>query len=266
MRALSVRFGGVVAVNGVSFDAPFSAITGLIGPNGAGKTTIFNACSGLVSPTHGTVSMFGHNVNSLSPAARARLGLGRTFQRVQLFESLSVRTNIELARECTIAGANPVDHLISRRRQQRAISAAAHTAVDLTGIRHLLDSQVKDLSTGQRRLVELTRVLAGPFDMVLLDEPSSGLDHNETQRLGDVLVRVVQERGTGFLLVEHDMSLVRQVCGNIYVLDFGNLIFEGSPDEMTQSEIVKIAYLGTEGDSIDTSQVDVELPQPKGGP
>jgi ABC-type branched-subunit amino acid transport system ATPase component/branched-subunit amino acid ABC-type transport system permease component len=263
IRDLSVRFGGVIAVNNVSFSAPLGTITGLIGPNGAGKTTIFNACSGLVSPTHGRISLFGEDVSSWSAAARARRGLGRTFQRVQLFETLSVRTNIELARECTIAGSNPIRHLISRRREEREISTAARSAVDLTGIEQLLDSPVKDLSTGQRRLVELTRVLAGPFDVVLLDEPSSGLDQNETRRLGDVLVRVVQERGVGLLLVEHDMSLVRQVCSNIYVLDFGNLIFEGSPEAMTQSEVVKVAYLG-EGDDGAIGLADVEASEVEG--
>ena len=259
ITGLSVHFGRVVAVNGVSFTAPLGTITGLIGPNGAGKTTIFNACSGLVSPAHGRISLFGDDVSALSAAARARRGLGRTFQRVQLFETLSVRTNIELARECTIAGGNPFRHLVSRRREERAISAAARNAVDLTGIEPLLDSPVKDLSTGQRRLVELTRVLAGPFELILLDEPSSGLDQNETKRLGDVLVRVVGERGVGLLLVEHDMSLVRQVCSNIYVIDFGNLIFEGSPEEMTQSEIVKVAYLG-EGEDVEPSSADGRLP------
>ncbi len=111
-----------------------------------------------------------------------------------------------------------------------------------------LDKLVKDLSTGQRRLVELARVLAGPFDIVLLDEPSSGLDQSETERLGEILTESVTDRGIGLLLVEHDMSLVRQVCADIYVLDFGTLIFEGSPEQMLQSEVVKAAYLGSEAD------------------
>jgi ABC-type branched-subunit amino acid transport system ATPase component/branched-subunit amino acid ABC-type transport system permease component len=247
VKELTVRFGGATAVDNVSFEAPLGMVTGLIGPNGAGKTTTFNACSGLVKPSNGRIRLLGHDVSNLSPAGRARRGLGRTFQRVQLFESLSVRTNIELARECTIAGANPIRHLISHRSEERAVAEAARIAVDLTGVGPFLDTPVKQLSTGQRRLVELARVLTGPFDMVLLDEPSSGLDHNETEHLGQILVRVMEERGIGLLLVEHDMALVRQVCSRIYVLDFGNLIFEGSPEEMTESEIVKAVYLGTEG-------------------
>jgi len=246
---LSVRFGGTTAVDGVSFVAPLGTITGLIGPNGAGKTTTFNVCSGLVKPATGQVWFGGEDISRLSPASRARRGLGRTFQRVQLFESLSVRTNIELARECTIAGRNPVRHVLSRRGQDRAILAAARAAIELAGVEPFLDAPVRDLSTGQRRLVELARALAGPFDMVLLDEPSSGLDHNETMRLGHVLERAVLERGIGLVLVEHDMSLVRQVCSHVSVLDFGHLIFEGSPAEMTQSDTVRAAYLGTAGDT-----------------
>jgi ABC-type branched-subunit amino acid transport system ATPase component/branched-subunit amino acid ABC-type transport system permease component len=251
VQSLSVRFGGAVAVDKVSFAAPLGAITGLIGPNGAGKTTTFNACSGLLKPDQGRVFLFGQEISGLSPAARARRGLGRTFQRVQLFESLDVRTNIELGRECTIAGSNPYRQLVARSRDVRTIASAAQSAVEMVGIGPLLDTSVRDLSTGQRRYVELARVLAGSFDMILLDEPSSGLDQNETERLGEILVTLVRERGVGLLLVEHDMSLVREVCSDIYVLDFGNLIFRGSPTEMTQSDVVKAAYLGADGDGSD---------------
>jgi ABC-type branched-subunit amino acid transport system ATPase component/ABC-type branched-subunit amino acid transport system permease subunit len=243
---LSVRFGGVVAVDDVSLAAPLGVITGLIGPNGAGKTTTFNACSGLLRPTSGRISLLGHDVSELSPAARARRGLGRTFQRVQLFESLSVRTNIELARECSIAGANPYRQFFRSAHETETIAESARSAISLVGVEPFLDIPIKDLSTGQRRYVELARVLAGPFDLIMLDEPSSGLDQNETERLGEILVSVVRERGIGLLLVEHDMSLVRQVCSHVYVLDFGNLIFEGSPEQMTSSEIVRAAYLGVE--------------------
>ena len=244
---LVVRYGGVVAVDDVSLTAPVGMITGLIGPNGAGKTTTFNACSGLLRPTKGRVLFRDQDVTRASPSKRARRGLGRTFQRVQLFESLSVRTNIELARECAIAGANPLRHVVPRRRDRGEVGNAAAEAIRITGIAEYVDSPVKDLSTGQRRLVELARVLTGAFDVVLLDEPSSGLDQAETQQFGAILRRVVAERGIGILLVEHDMSLVRQICEHIYVLDFGRVLFEGSPDEMVESEIVRDAYLGSEG-------------------
>jgi ABC-type branched-subunit amino acid transport system ATPase component len=130
----------------------------------------------------------------------------------------------------------------------------------LCGIEDLADAQAGALSTGQRRLVELARALAGPFDVLLLDEPSSGLDRDETARFGDLLVRVVAERGVGILLVEHDMSLVMRICNHLYVLDFGKLIFEGTPAEVAGSEVVQAAYLGTEGvmDALDTGDARTE--------
>jgi ABC-type branched-subunit amino acid transport system ATPase component len=131
--------------------APCGAITGLIGPNGAGKTTTFNACSGLLKPTRGRIRLHDHDVTRSSPAARARRGLGRTFQRVQLFESLSVRTNIELARECAVAGGNPLRQIVPRRHDARLVKDATSEAIELTGIGGFVDWPVKSLSTGQRR-------------------------------------------------------------------------------------------------------------------
>lgn len=246
VQHLTVRYGGAVAVDDASLRAPCGAITGLIGPNGAGKTTTFNVCSGLLKPTSGRVRLHDHDVTRSSPAARARRGLGRTFQRVQLFESLSVRTNIELARECAIAGGNPVRQIIPRRHDAEAVREATREAIELTGVGPYVDAPVKSLSTGQRRLVELARVLTGPFDMILLDEPSSGLDHAETEQFGTILRHVVDVRGLGILLVEHDMSLVQQVCDRVYVLDFGRMLFEGTAAEMISSEVVRAAYLGSD--------------------
>jgi len=245
IRNLTVRYGGVVAVDSVSLRAGMGVITGLIGPNGAGKTTVFNACSGLLRPAAGTVALHGADVTHLGPAPRARRGLGRTFQRVELFDSLSVRANVELARECALAGANPLGQLVVPHAERREIAAASVNAIDLAGIGLFVDRPVGDLSTGQRRLVELARALAGPFDVLLLDEPSSGLDQTETEAFGDVLTQVVAARGIAILLVEHDMSLVRQVCQHVYVLDFGRLLFDGTPDDMIRSPVVQAAYLGS---------------------
>ena len=242
-----------MAVNDVSFTAPRGRITGLIGPNGAGKTTTFNACSGLVRPSAGLIELDGQALTSSSVSARARNGLGRTFQRVQLFESLTVKSNIELSRECGIAGRNPLRQLRSTSRESREVLQATQAAVELTGIGSLMGLPVRELSTGQRRLVEMARVLSSPFDMILLDEPSSGLDQTETAQLGDILLQVVRERGIGLLLVEHDMSMVRRVCDHVYVLDFGNLIFDGSVDEMAESEVVRAVYLGTDEDLIEAA-------------
>jgi ABC-type branched-subunit amino acid transport system ATPase component/branched-subunit amino acid ABC-type transport system permease component len=247
VRHLSVRFGGIKAVEDVSLTAPMASITGLVGPNGAGKTTTFNACSGLLKPTNGQIVLHGREVTSLGPSGRSRLGLGRSFQRMELFNSLSVRENVALGREASMAGANPVRQLLDTGQQRATVRRAVEDAIDITGIGPLADLQAGLLPVGQRRMVELARVLAGPFDLLLLDEPSSGLDGSETRRFGEILIRAVAERSIGIMLVEHDMALVRQVCQRIYVLDFGELIFEGTPEEMRASSVVRDAYLGSEG-------------------
>jgi ABC-type branched-subunit amino acid transport system ATPase component len=243
---LTIRFGGAVAVNDFSFEAPLGHLTGLCGPNGAGKTTTFNACSGLLRPADGRVHLFGAEVTALAPAARARLGLGRTFQRMELFDSLSVRQNVRLGREAAMAGRNPVRQVLSTRKDRQLIADAVDAAVELCGVDEIAERKAGSLSTGQRRLVELARALAGDFRFLLLDEPSSGLDKAETKVFGEILRRVVEDHGTGILLVEHDMDLVMSVCDHIYVLDFGQLIFDGTPREMQQSEVVRAAYLGDE--------------------
>jgi ABC-type branched-subunit amino acid transport system ATPase component len=194
--------------------------------------------------------LHGRDVTSHGPAGRSRFGLGRSFQRVELFSSLTVRENVALGREASLAGANPVRQLVSGASQRATVRKAVEDAMELTGIRPLADLQAGLLPTGQRRMVELARVLAGPFDMLLLDEPSSGLDAAETRRFGDILTGAVGDRGLGILLVEHDMALVRQVCQNIYVLDFGQLIFEGTAAEMLASPVVRSAYLGSEGHGV----------------
>ena len=243
---VTVRFGGLVAVDKLSLAAPTGRVTGLIGPNGAGKTTTFNACSGITRPNEGRIVLHGNNITRLGPAARARRGLGRTFQRSELWNSLSVDENVALGLEASMAGGGLVSQIITKPGQRKRIRTAVDDALVLTGIAHLRDRQVALLTTGERRLVELARSLAGPFDVILLDEPSSGLDATETEQFGQVLTHVAAERGTGLLLVEHDMALVMEVCQHIYVMDFGKLIFEGSPAEVRASQIVQAAYLGDE--------------------
>jgi ABC-type branched-subunit amino acid transport system ATPase component/branched-subunit amino acid ABC-type transport system permease component len=261
VRDLSVRFGGVHAVNAVSLEAPVGKITGLIGPNGAGKTTMFNACSGLVRASSGRIVLHDTDVTRDGPPRRARRGLGRTFQRTELFSSLTVRQNVAMGREASMAGANPLAQVFGSRHSNRLISEVVDEALELTGTRRISDAQVGLLPIGQRRLVELARELAGPFDMLLLDEPSSGLDGHETEQFGQVLQTVARERGCGILLVEHDMTLVREVCDYVYVLDFGQLIFEGTAEEMQNSGEVRAAYLG------DSEGVpDAEEPNLTGGP
>ena len=243
---VTVRYGGHVALDDVSLTAPVSRITGLIGPNGAGKTTLFNVASGLLRPAAGTLRLHGADMSALDPAARARRGLGRTFQKMELFDSLTARENVSLGREAGQAGRRPWQHVAETRTDSRSRSAAAEQAMALAGIADLADRPVAALSTGQRRLVELARCLAGQFDVLLLDEPSSGLDGVETERFGQILTRVVAERGVGILLVEHDMALVMNVCDYVHVLDFGTKIFEGTTADVRSSDEVRAAYLGTE--------------------
>ena len=241
---LVVRFGGLVALDGLNLSVPTDRVTGLIGPNGAGKTTTFNVCSGLLSPAGGQVTFDGRDLSKVGPARRAQLGIGRTFQQMQLFDSLTVRENVSLGSEAKLAGTNPLRHVLPQRGDRRTVADDVHQAMSLTAIEDLADLPAAALSTGQRRLVDLARCLAGSHRILLLDEPSSGLDRGETARFGQVLKSVVAEREAGILLVEHDMALVMDVCDYIYVLDFGRLIFEGTPGEVLASPEVQAAYLG----------------------
>jgi ABC-type branched-subunit amino acid transport system ATPase component len=251
VSGLTVRYGQATAVRDVSLRAPMGGITGLVGPNGAGKTTIFNACCGLLRPSEGRVVLHGRDVTRSSPSARARRGLGRTFQKAQLFDSLTVAENVALGREAALAGANPLRQLAASRPQDRQVDAAVTGALATVGMAHLAGAQAGLLSTGQKRLVELARVLAGGFDVILLDEPSSGLDATESRQFGDILQRVVAERGVAVLLVEHDMELVMRICRHVYVLDFGLLIFEGTAQQMTSNSTVRTAYLGERSIELD---------------
>ncbi len=247
---LVVRYGALVAVDDLSLQAPMARVTGLIGPNGAGKSTTFDACSGLLRPSQGTVQLHGRDVSHSGPAVRARMGLGRTFQRVQLWGSLSVGDNVALGREGGMAGGDPLRQVVSRAGERGEVRGAADWAMEVCGVGHLRSLAVAGLTTSERRLVELARCLASSADLLLLDEPSSGLDHAETEAFGRILQDVVERHRIGVLLVEHDMSLVMDVCQHIYVLDVGKLIAEGSPDQVRASDAVRAAYLGVDGAAV----------------
>jgi branched-chain amino acid transport system ATP-binding protein len=231
---LVVRFGEHAAVRDVSLAVDAGTIVGLIGPNGAGKTTTFNAIAG-VQRCQGTVHLDGVDVSKAPPHRRAHLGMNRTFQRLEVFGSMTAYDNIRTAAE--IAGLN-------RRKGVRGAVAVADRVVELLGLGPIAHRRADALPTGQARLVELGRALATEPKVVLLDEPASGLDDVETQRLAEVLRALVDE-GLAVLLVEHDMDVVMGLCSTIYVLDFGEIIACGTPDEVRADERVRAAYLGT---------------------
>jgi branched-chain amino acid transport system ATP-binding protein len=225
---LTVTFGGRAALRDVDLEAEAGVITGLIGPNGAGKTTLFNVVCGLQAPNHGTVRLDGRDVTRLAPFKRSRQGLARTFQRLEPFGLLSVRENVRLA-----AGLH----------QRDRADQATDELLDRLGIADLAEVRADRLPTGQARVVELARALATEPSVLLLDEPASGQDEQETARFADVL-REVAAQGVAVVLVEHDIQLVMDVCEIIHVLDLGTLLASGPPEAIQQDAAVLSAYLG----------------------
>jgi branched-chain amino acid transport system ATP-binding protein len=233
---VAVRFGGLQALTDVNLEVPVGEVTGLIGPNGAGKTTLFNVVTGLQVPTNGRLSLDGRDITNMKPHKRARIGIGRTFQRLETFGSLSVRENIlvaaEMKRGYSRERFNPGD--------------LADELIERIGLGSVAGNRVEKLPTGTQRLIEIARALATKPKLLLLDEPSSGLNEQETEELSDLL-RELAASGLGILLVEHDMAMVMTTCDHINVLDFGQIIAYGTPEEVQANPIVRAAYLG-EGD------------------
>jgi ABC-type branched-subunit amino acid transport system ATPase component/ABC-type branched-subunit amino acid transport system permease subunit len=249
--SVSVHFGGVIALSDVSLEAKTGTITGLIGPNGAGKTTLFNVCSGLVDPAAGQIILDGTvDLSKMSVPKRAGLGVGRTFQSPRLFESLTVAQNVALGAEARLAGRKIQGQLWAPPDEGVKVLASVDVAMQACALEQIASAPVATLSAGRRRVVELARCLASGFGILLLDEPSAGLDRDETQEFGDILTGVVKTTGVGILIVEHDMDLVMRICERIYVLDSGCNLYDGTPVEVARADVVRRAYLGemVEGD------------------
>jgi branched-chain amino acid transport system ATP-binding protein len=233
---VSVQFGGLQALSDVDLDVSAGGITGLIGPNGAGKTTMFNVICGLQPSTQGRVTFDGTDLSGLKPHERARHGLARTFQRLEVFGSLNAYENILVAAE------------IRSRWSGEKIEPkkVVEEVLDRVDLRRVAEHRVDTMPTGLARLVELGRALASAPKLLLLDEPSSGLSEEETVFFA-ALLRSLSAEGLGILMVEHDVELVMDVCERIHVLDFGRKIAVGTPPEVQADPAVQAAYLGAAG-------------------
>jgi ABC-type branched-subunit amino acid transport system ATPase component len=252
-REITVQFGGVRALDAIDFTADERAITGLVGPNGAGKTTLFGILSGLLRPRSGNVVLDGTDITRASPQRRTRLGLARTFQRLELFGEMTVREHLVVA------------HRVRHRRDRQLLrdlvglgsrptpleDEAVDSTLALLGLDAVADQPVVLLPLGTARIVEIARAIATEPRIVLLDEPTSGLDVQETAQIADALRVARDERGIAFVVVEHDVELVLEISAEITVLDFGKVIAQGAPTAIRSSAAVQAAYLGTQASGVD---------------
>ena len=241
---ISKRFGGVAALSDVSLDVGEGEAVGLVGPNGAGKTTLFNCLLGLTRPDAGRVTFKEVDLSHLPVHRRARLGIARTFQRVELFAELTVQDHLLIAERARRGDGGLVSDLLGRGRPGPDERARVAEVLDLVGLKRAAELPIEALTLGHARLVELGRALMTDADLLLLDEPSSGLDRVESLALAGILRKVQDERGTAILLVEHDLEMVQRVVTRLFVLDSGAVLASGPVDEVLGDARVRQAYLG----------------------
>ena len=250
IRDINVKFGGVTALNNVNLHVNEGEIAALIGPNGAGKTTVFNIVTGYYTPTSGDVILDGESLSGLRPYKIARKGLGRTFQNIRLFGDMTAAENVATAAD-SLNKSGLVGSLFGlprSRRDEREAMEKAHELLRFIGLDHRALQMAKNLPYGDQRRLEIARALALNPKVLLLDEPAAGFNTQEKVELGE-LIRKIRDRGFSVLLIEHDMSLVMKISDRISVLDFGQKIAEGNPDEIQNSQRVIDAYLGVAEDA-----------------
>jgi branched-chain amino acid transport system ATP-binding protein len=244
-----IAFGGLIAVNDVTFNVPQGGIVSLIGPNGAGKTTFFNVLTGLYRPTSGRVLLGERNVTGKPPHRIASMGLARTFQNIRLFNLMTAEENVMVAMHSHLRSgiASTVFGMPWQRREERRAHEASRELLEFVGIERVRNEYARNLSYGDQRRLEVARALALNPRVLLLDEPTAGMNPQESAQFVDFVHRVRDEKGVSVLLIEHDMSVVMRVSERITVLDRGERIAEGGPDDIRSDERVVEAYLGTTG-------------------
>jgi branched-chain amino acid transport system ATP-binding protein len=245
---IRIAFGGIVALDGVSFDMDAGSILGLIGPNGAGKTTLFNCLSRLYNPQSGEILFEGVSILHRQAHRIVDIGIGRTFQNIALFNSLSVLDNVRIGTHSRVRGDYLGDafYLPRTGRNEKFADRAAIDAIEYLGLGNVIGTKVADLPFGTQKRVELARALASDPKLLLLDEPACGLNHQEVEELAAVIRQIRRDRGIGILLVEHHMNLVMSISDKVVALNFGRKIGEGAPAEIQANPEVIVAYLGAE--------------------
>jgi branched-chain amino acid transport system ATP-binding protein len=244
VSSLSVRFGGIQALSDVSLSVRAGEVVGLVGPNGAGKTTLFNCICGNITSYQGAVSYDGRRIDKMPVYRRSRLGIARTFQRIEVFSEMTVREHMLVAERARRGDGKLWKDLLNMGGPSEEERKRSDEIIELVGLVDVADVPVAALSLGLCRLVELGRALTLDPRLLLADEPSSGLDTHETAEVASLLRRIQREREAAILLVEHDLDMVAEVADRVVVLDFGNLIASGPLSEVIEDPVVRRAYLG----------------------
>lgn len=247
VRNIVKRFGGITALKNISFSIQEGEIYGLIGPNGAGKTTMFNCITNFIEPTEGEIIFRGENITRLKPHLITEKGICRTFQNIRLFPQMTTLQNVMVGGHSRISSGvfKSVFRSKSQKQEETYLKEKAEELLELVGLAELKDQFAENLAYGQQRRLEIARALASDPKLLLLDEPAAGMNETETENLYE-LIKKIQSMGITVLIIEHDMSLVMKLCDRITVLNFGEKLAEGTPEEIQNNEAVIEAYLGKE--------------------